>query len=59
MRVFMIAALILGLPAVAVVLAFWGSPMMIPALASLFVVLLPFAAGGYLLWKSKNRGLSE
>ena len=55
MQLYVLGGLLLGLPAIAVVLVFWGSPMMIPALASLFVVMLPFLAGGYLMWKSKSK----
>lgn len=44
MRLVLIGAFLILLPAIVVVLYFWGSLMMFPALASLFVAALPFLA---------------
>lgn len=42
MRLMLLGAFLILLPAIVVVLYFWGSVMMLPALASLFVAALPF-----------------
>lgn len=42
MRLVLLGAFLILLPAIVVVLYFWGSLIMFPALASLFVAALPF-----------------
>ena len=42
MRLILVAALLIGLPALAAVLFYWGSIMMVPALVSLCLASLPF-----------------
>jgi hypothetical protein len=49
MAVALIGGFLVGLPAIAVVLFFWGSTLMFPALASLFVASLPVLAFAYVL----------
>ena len=44
MRLLLLGAFLILLPAIVVVLYFWGSLIMYPALASLFVAALPFFA---------------
>ena len=56
-RTTLIAALLITLPAIVVAFSFFGSSMMLPALASLSVNSLPFIVGGLLL--RKNRGEIE
>jgi hypothetical protein len=44
MKIVLLGGLLIGLPAIVVVLLFWGSAVMLPALASLLVAALPFLA---------------
>lgn len=54
MKMLVAAALLITLPAVVVIISFFGNRMMFPALASLFVGSLPFIVGGLLLRKSNS-----
>jgi hypothetical protein len=49
MKVMLLAGGLITLPAIVVVLVFFGRTMMIPALMSLAINLLPFIVAGYLL----------
>jgi hypothetical protein len=53
MKIMLLAAGLITLPAISIVLFFFGRAEMIPALASLSINLLPFIVGGILL---KNAG---
>jgi Sec-independent protein secretion pathway component TatC len=59
MRMMMIAGLLITLPAIVVVLWFFGRPAMFPALASLGVNFLPFLAAGWLFHKYARGGTDE
>jgi len=48
MRLLLLGGLFIILPALVVVLSFWGSYMMFPALVSLVVAALPFGAFVYI-----------
>ena len=56
MRMLFIAALLITLPAVAIVLYFFGTRAMLPALASFLVNSLPFAVAILILRARKNKG---
>ena len=49
MKVMLLAGALITLPALAVIVIFFGQPMMIPALVSLALNLLPFVVAGLLL----------
>jgi archaellum biogenesis protein FlaJ (TadC family) len=49
MKVMLLAGGLITLPAIVVILVFFGRTMMIPALMSLAINLLPFIVAGYLL----------
>lgn len=51
MKMMIIAALLITLPAIVVVLFFFGTRMMLPALVSLSINSLPFIVAGWLLKK--------
>jgi hypothetical protein len=57
MRLVLIGAFLILLPAIVVVFYYWGSVMMIPAVASLFVASLPFF--GFALVVPKSDGDEE
>ena len=52
MRMLFIAGIMITLPAIIAVLYFFGRPAMFPALASLLINFLPFAAA---IWFIRNR----
>jgi len=54
MKVMLLAGILITLPAIVVAFFFFGQTMMIPAIMSLLINLLPFVVAGYLL-----RGSSE
>lgn len=56
MKLIVIAAVLITLPAIVVIISFFGSTMMFPALASFAVNMLPFAAFLYLLRNRKGKG---
>ena len=56
MKIMLLAGGLITLPAIAVVLYFFGRQMMIPAVASLSINLLPFIIGGLLLRKRMGGG---
>jgi len=58
MKMMMIAAVLITLPAIVVAFFFFGTRMMLPALASLSVNSLPFVVAGYLLRK-KGPGMEH
>jgi len=49
MKMMLVAGALITMPAIAVALIFFGRTMMIPALISLFINLIPFVVAGYLL----------
>jgi archaellum biogenesis protein FlaJ (TadC family) len=49
MKVMLLAGGLITLPAIVVVLVFFGRTMMIPALMSLAINVVPFIVAGYLL----------
>lgn len=51
MKMMLIAAALITLPAIVVALFFFGRTAMIPALASLSINMLPFIVGGWLMRK--------
>lgn len=56
MKMMLIAGLLITLPAIVVAIYFFGAPLMIPALASLFINSLPFVVAAILL---RKRGGSD
>lgn len=54
MKMMLIAALMITLPAIVVVLFFFGTNAMFPALASLSINSLPFLVAGWLLRKQED-----
>jgi hypothetical protein len=52
MKMMLIAATLITLPAIIVALFFFGRSAMIPALASLGINMLPFLVAGWLMRKS-------
>lgn len=57
MQIVMLAAVLITLPAIVVVIAFFGSSMVFPALASLGINSLPFILA--ILLMRKNKGKQE
>lgn len=51
MKMMLIAAALITLPAIVVALFFFGRTAMLPALASLSINILPFLVGGWLIRK--------
>lgn len=51
MKMMLIACLLITLPAIVVVIFFFGRPIMVPALASLAVNSLPFLVAGWMIHK--------
>ena len=49
MKIMLLAGIMITLPAIIVVLFFFGRTMMIPAIASLLINMLPFVVAGWLL----------
>jgi hypothetical protein len=49
MKIMLLAGGLITLPAIMVALVFFGRPMMVPALASLAINLLPFIVAGWLV----------
>jgi hypothetical protein len=49
MKIMLLAGGLITLPAIMVAFFFFGSSMMIPALISLFINLIPFVVAGFLL----------
>lgn len=56
MGMMIIAGLLITLPAIVIAVVFAGSPIMIPALASLAINFLPFLAAIFLLRGRKGEG---
>lgn len=56
MKIMLLAGLMITLPAICVALFFFGRTMMIPAIASLTINLLPFVVAGLLL-RNRTEGL--
>lgn len=54
MKMMLIAGGLITLPAILLVIYFFGTTMMIPALASLAINSLPFLVAGWLLGKRKD-----
>ena len=59
MKIMLLAGGLITLPAICVVLFFFGRPAMVPALASLSINLLPFVIGGWLLRNSGSGNLGH
>lgn len=56
MKIIMLAGIMITLPAIIVVLSFFGGSMMLPALASLLINFTPFVVAGLLLRRqSQNK----
>lgn len=53
MKIMLVAGMLITMPAIAVTFYFFGQRMMVPAIASLTINLLPFIVGGLLLRKSR------
>jgi hypothetical protein len=49
MKIMLMAGGLITLPAIVVAVLFFGRTMMIPALISLFINLIPFVVAGFLL----------
>ena len=49
MKIMLLAAALLTLPAIIIAVIFLGRPMMYPALASLAINVIPFLVAGWLL----------
>ena len=58
MKMMLIAAALITLPAIVVALFFFGRSAMLPALASLGINMVPFLVAGWLMRKSGG-GVSE
>jgi hypothetical protein len=56
MKMMLMAGGLITLPAIVVALIFFGRTMMIPALISLFINLIPFVVAGFLL---RNSGTED
>ncbi len=56
MKMVFIAGLMITLPAIVIIIAFFGNTAMFPALASFGVNMLPFFAVMYLMRKRKGGG---
>ena len=56
MKIMLLAGVMITLPAICIVLIFFGTSAMIPALASLAINFLPFVVGGILLRNSGGMG---
>jgi archaellum biogenesis protein FlaJ (TadC family) len=56
MKVMLLAGVLITLPAIVVILFYFGRTMMIPAVVSLAVNMIPFVVAGYLL---RNTGPEE
>ena len=59
MKIMLMAGTMITLPAICVVLFFFGRAAMLPALASLLINLLPFVIAGLLLRNSGSEGLGH
>lgn len=56
MKMMLIAALMITLPAITIAIAFWGRPVMMPALASFLINSLPFLVAGLMLRARRGKG---
>ena len=56
MKLMLIAGLIITLPAIAIIVFFFGKPMMIPAVASWLINSLPFVVAALLMRKNAGTG---
>jgi len=56
MKMIFIAGILITLPAIIIVLAFFGRPAMLPALASFGVNMLPFLAVIFLVMRARAKG---
>ena len=56
MKIMMLAAAMITLPAIIVAVVFFGRQMMIPAVASLLINLIPFVVAGWLLKGKGDEG---
>lgn len=54
MKMMLIAGLLITLPAIVIVIAFFGSTMMFPALASLAINSLPFLVAAWLMGRRNS-----
>ena len=59
MKMMLLAGLMITLPAIAVMVVFAGRSLMLPALASFLVNLIPFVVAGYLLSRRKDGDEAE
>jgi hypothetical protein len=59
MKIMLLAGALITFPAITVVVIFFGREMMIPALASLTINLLPFVVAGLLLRQSGIDGMGH
>jgi hypothetical protein len=59
MKVMLLAGVLITLPAIVVALFFFGRTMMIPALMSLVINIIPFVVAGYLLKDSGGDSLGH
>ena len=56
MKMMIIAALMITLPAIVIAIVFWGRPLMAPALASFAINSLPFIIAGLLIRARRGKG---
>ncbi len=54
MKMMLIAGLMITLPAIVIAVAFWGRPVMVPAIASFLFNSLPFVVAGLLIRARKG-----
>jgi hypothetical protein len=59
MKMMLVAGGLITMPAIAVAVIFFGSTLMIPALISLFINLIPFVVAGYLLRDAGSEDMSH
>ncbi len=59
MKIMLLAGALITLPAICVVVIFFGRSMMIPALASLAINLLPFIVAGLLMRRGGIDGMGH
>lgn len=59
MGLMLLGGLLIALPAVVVVVYFWGTLMMFPALASIFIAALPFLAFMLVARRLRSMGSDE
>lgn len=56
MKFMIIAAVMITLPAIAIIVVFFGRPMMIPALASFLINSLPFLVAALVFRSRRGKG---